>query len=182
MAETAHPGTNAPLGSSDQVIPLDNPVSTEKSRWTRTLKQTVGFSVALVAGLLSGLLIYFIAFCIFGLPSGALGPAFVFVFLFGGWALSSYILIRKAKSISHIISRGFLLGAGEWFVMIWAVNILAGRAYSATVAEVGHSDAAITGALVGGGLVGAASTAYSIGMVVVCLLGYTITRLIGREF
>lgn len=73
--------------------------------------------VAIVMGFLSGWLIYMAAAMLFtemfftdGEPSSAI---FFTIFFFGGWTLSTAILVRGAKTVSKIFSRGFLLGAAD---------------------------------------------------------------------
>lgn len=65
--------------------------------------------VGIILGFFSSFLIYMAATMLFtsGEPSGA----FVFVTLFGGWGLSTWIMVRGARTKSKVFSRGFHLGA-----------------------------------------------------------------------
>jgi ABC-type uncharacterized transport system permease subunit len=49
---------------------------------------------------------------------------FAHITFFGGWFLSGYIMLRGTKTISEVISRGFLIGAAEWLATIPAGLIL----------------------------------------------------------
>jgi uncharacterized membrane protein len=109
-----------------------------------------------------------------------LSTAFVAVTFFGGWALSTYVLLRGEVRASKVISRGFLLGAAEWLMMIPAGLIFAGK----TVAQVsGGSDSAASnvGAAIGGGLFAFLTGGISIVMAVVCLIGFAVTYFMSRE-
>lgn len=142
----------------------------------------IGITLAVMMGLLSGLMIYFFAFFIFSPESETGAATFAAVFVLGGWILSTHILLKNAKSTAHVLSRGFLLGAGEWFAMILAFVIMGGRIASQTIAEHGGSGAAVVGVTIGGGIAGAVSIGLCISMVVVCLIGYAITYFIRKEF
>ncbi len=64
--------------------------------------------VALFMGLCSGVMIYFMAAMTFMDMSAGSGPlgAFVAVSFLGGWALSTWLLLRGAISLSKVFSRG----------------------------------------------------------------------------
>lgn len=136
--------------------------------------------VALIFGLLSGFLIYMGAAMLFvsGEPSGA----FVFITFLGGWAISSWIIVRKTKTLSRVFSRGFLLGAAEWMAMIPIGLVFGGRVFSQTVAQVGDtSNAATAGVAIGAGLFSMITGSVAIVMAVVCLIGFAISYFMGRE-
>lgn len=68
--------------------------------------------VAVILGLLGGVLIYFELAMIF--PSiiqkgGLNSTVFVLITLVGGWALCSYMMVKGANSVSKVFSRGFLM-------------------------------------------------------------------------
>nr|CAS02567.1 putative integron gene cassette protein [uncultured bacterium] len=136
--------------------------------------------VALVMGLCSGFLIYFMAAMVLADTSGGTGPsgAFVLISFLGGWALSTWLLLRGAISVSKVFSRGFLLGAAEWLLMVLVGIIFAGKQVAAAG---GTSEAASAGAAVGGGLVAMITGGISIAMAVVCLIGFAISYSMGKE-
>ena len=136
--------------------------------------------IAVIMGLFSGFLIYMMAAMLF---TGDKPPSSLFVFItfVVGWILSSYVMMRGAKTVSKVASRGFLIGAAEWLVMILVGVIFAGKAVSETVSSSGGSDAATVGAAVGGGLIAFLTGGVSIFMAVVCLIGFAVSYFMGRE-
>jgi predicted RNA-binding Zn-ribbon protein involved in translation (DUF1610 family) len=137
--------------------------------------------VALVMGFFSGLMIYFLLGMMM-LPSNP-GAAMVFVgvTVFGGWGLSTYLLLKSVKSVSKVFARGFLLGAAEWLLLIPAGMVMTGRAMTAATAHAGDSAAATAGAALGGGIITVLTGGLAIAMAVVCLIGFAVAYLIGRE-
>lgn len=136
--------------------------------------------IAILMGLFSGFLIYMMAAIVF-VNGGAPSPLFVFITFIGGWILSSYVILRGAKTVSKIFSRGFLIGAAEWLIMIPIGLIFAGKAVSETVSTSGGSGAAAAGAVIGGGLIAFLSGGVSIFMAIVCFIGFAISYFMGRE-
>jgi len=136
--------------------------------------------IAIVMGLFSGFLIYMMAAMVF-VKGGSPPSLFVFITFVGGWVLSSYIILRGAKTLSKVFSRGFLIGAAEWLLMIPIGLIFAGKTVSETVSTSGGSDAAAAGAVIGGGLVAFLSGGVSIFMAIVCLIGFAVSYFMGRE-
>jgi len=136
--------------------------------------------IAIIMGLFSGFLIYVMAAMVFfkDEPPSAL---FVCITFFGGWILSIYIMLRGTKTVSKVFSRGFLIGAAEWLAMIPTGLIFAGKHVSKTVAGSAGSDAAVAGAAIGGGLFAFLTGGVSIFMAIVCLIGFVVSYLIGRE-
>lgn len=137
--------------------------------------------VGIVLGLFSGILIYIGAAMVVAREGGGPSPGFVAATLIGGWVVSSWLLVRGARSVSKVFSRGFLLGAAEWLAMIPAGMILSGKALSATVEKGSGSDAEVAGATIGAGLVSAITGGVSVVMALVCLLGFLVSHLLGRE-
>ena len=137
--------------------------------------------IAIVLGMLSGLLIYMICGMLFmdmGPTHTAPSPALVLLPFLAGWAASAFLLRRGAASISKVFSRGALLGAAEWIAVAAAGIVFSGRA----VAHAGSgSDAAKAGAAVGGGLVAIVTGGLAIAMAVVCLIVFAIAYFAGRE-
>lgn len=136
--------------------------------------------VAILMGFFSGFLIYMMAAMIF-IKDNSPSSLFVFITWIGGWVLSSYIILRGAKTLSKVFSRGFLIGAAEWLLMIPAGLILTGKAVSETVTASGGSGAATAGAAIGGGFLAFLSGGVSIFMAVLCLIGFTVSFFMGRE-
>jgi hypothetical protein len=136
--------------------------------------------VALFMGLCSGFLIYMMIALLFMDTSAGSSPsgALVAISFLGGWALSTWLLLRGAISVSKVFSRGFLLGAAEWLLMVLVGVIFAGK----TVANADpSSDAASAGAAIGGGLVAMLTGGISIAMAVVCLIGFAVSYSMGKE-
>lgn len=136
--------------------------------------------VALLMGLFSGFIIYMMVALVFvdTLAHSGLSPAFIAVVFFGGWAVSTWVLLRGSISVSKVFSRGFLLGAAEWLLMGLVGVIFAGKMAVSTGAP---SGAAAAGAAVGGGIVAVLTGGVSVAMAVVCLIGFAISHSMGRE-
>ena len=137
--------------------------------------------VALLMGFFSGLMIYFLLAMMVMPANTSVAMIFVAVTFFGGWGLSTYILLKSVKSVSKVFARGFLLGAAEWLLLIPASMIMAGRAMSTVTEQAGNTGAAAAGAALGGGLFAFLSGGLAIVMAVVCLIGFAVAHLIGRE-
>jgi hypothetical protein len=105
----------------------------------------------------------------------------IVVGFFGGWALSTWLLLRGAAGPSAVLRRGFLLGAGEWLTMAIVGVIFAGKTASSTMTAAGGSDAGNAGAAIGGGMIAALTGGVSVFMAVVCLIGFAIAYFTGRE-
>ena len=110
-----------------------------------------------------------------------LSRTFVAIAFFGGWAISTHLLLKGAISASKVLARSFLLGAAEWFAMIPMGFHIAGKAVSETVTRAGGSDANQVGAVIGGGILASFSGVVSVAMAVTCLIGYAITHFMTRE-
>jgi hypothetical protein len=141
--------------------------------------------VALFMGLISGFLVYMMAFLLLvDIGKGSTPPALLLAgTFFGAWALSVWLLLRGARTVSKVFSRGFLLGAAEWLAMVLVGIIVGSRAVSTTLGHTGmpSSDAAAAGAAIGGGIVAFLTGGVSIGMAVVCLIGFAISHSMGKE-
>jgi hypothetical protein len=136
--------------------------------------------VGIVMGFFSGLLIYVAIAMIFANAQGGLSPAFAGMTLLGGWALSAFVLIRGAKTVSKVFSRGFLVGAAEWLVMIPVGVIFSGK-FLAENATQFETDAEMAGATIGAGLLSFLTGGFAIAMAVVCLIGFAVAYFMGRE-
>lgn len=137
--------------------------------------------IAILMGFFSGFLIYMMASMIF-VTERVPSTEFVLITFLGGWTLSSYVLLRGAKTLSKVFSRGFLLGAAEWLMMIPVGFIFAGKNVSDTITSTGGSEAAATtGAVIGGGIVAFLTGGVSVLMAVACLIGFAISYFMGRE-
>jgi hypothetical protein len=144
--------------------------------------------VALIMGFFSGFLIYMAAGMLFapireGLDrevKGAVVLALVLVAFLGGWAGSVVILLRGARTVSKVFTRGFLLGAAEWLAMIPIGIVFSGTHLSQSVAR-GASDAELAGATIGAGIVSFLTGGFAIAMAMACLVGFAVAHLLGRE-
>ena len=143
--------------------------ATSPQKETVIVTTTMKVFVALIAGALSGFLIYMTTSMLFMSASDPTPSWFVPVVFLGGWGISTYLLLRGARTASEVISRAFLLGAAEWFAIILE-----------TTDEL-SSDAEMAGATIGAGLITFITGGVAIVMIFVCLLGYIITFLINRE-
>lgn len=137
--------------------------------------------VAAFMGVLSGFLLYLMAAMALGGRTTSISTTFVLVTFFGGWALSMYFLLKGAFSVSKVLSRGFLLGAAEWLLMIPVGLLFAGRAVTDTVAASDGSSATHVGAAIGGGFVAFITGGVSIAMAVFCLIAFAVTYFMTRE-
>jgi hypothetical protein len=135
--------------------------------------------VGIVLGFLSGFLIYMAAAMLFS--GGTPSSMFILVTFFGGWIVSTWILVRGTRTVSKVFSRGFLLGAAEWLAMIPVGIIVSGRAFTQAVGEGRSTDAELAGATIGAGLVSFITGGVSLVMAIVCLTGFAVTYFIGQE-
>ncbi len=139
-------------------------------------------AVAILMGLVSGLLIYMMgAMLTMDFASKtAPSPVFVLILFLSGWVLSAWVLMRGARSVSGVFRRGFLLGAAEWLLMAGVGVIFSGKAVG-TVAAGAAAGAEQAGAALGGGMMAALTGGISVFMAVVCLIGFAIAYFTGRE-
>jgi hypothetical protein len=132
--------------------------------------------VAVILGAFSGFMIYMlIATVISGSGSAwELSPVGVGITFFSGWAVSSYFMLRGAKSASRVASRGFLFGACEWLAYIPVGLMVIGKASGGAGAET-------AGAAIGVGIWASVIGSVSVFMAVVCLLCFAVTYFMSRE-
>lgn len=133
----------------------------------------------LFLGGVSGFLIYFILAMAVGAKD--IGSGFVAVTFLGGWAATSFLLLRGSKTTSKVWSRGALVGAAEWLAMIAATWLLAGHAFTKTVGAAGDTGGASVGAGIGAGIAGFLGTGISGFMVFVCLMTWFIASRMNKE-
>ena len=162
--------------------------------------------VAITLGILSGLLVYFAAAMIFT-PFGSEEAnwdaqtliIFVLATFLGGWIAASFLMLRNSRSVSKVVSRGFLIGAVEWLAMLPAgainasriahqasAHIRGGNAGTAGIASSSGLVANLTRVLavvmvIGSGLVASLTGVFAIVMVLTCLVGFLVTHLLDRE-
>lgn len=134
--------------------------------------------VGIVLGFFSGFLFYMATALL--IAKGEPTPAFVLTSLLGGWVLSSVVLIRGARSVSKVFSRGFLLGAAEWLAMVPVGVVYSGMILSESLPE-GAGSAEVAGATLGAGFISILTGGVSIAMALICLTGFAISFFIGRE-
>ena len=138
------------------------------------------YFVALIAGAMSGFLIYMVSALLFLSDTGNPPSWFIPVTFLGGLALSTFVLVRGARAASKVVSRSFLLGAAEWFAVIPAGFIFASKTAAEATSEL-SSDAEVAGTVIGAGLVTFLTGGVAFVMMFGCLLGYFITFLMTRE-
>lgn len=134
--------------------------------------------VGLAMGFFSGFLIYMASAMLF--TGGEPSPGFVFVAFFGGWALSTFIIVRGTRTVSRVFSRGFLLGAAEWLAMIPLGMIFSAKTLTKTVTA-GASSAEVAGATIGAGLISFVTGGVAVAMALACFLGFAVAHFMGRE-
>lgn len=137
------------------------------------------WSLAAILGLLSGFLLYFIAFMLF-MPKGGPGPMFVLVTLSGGWVLSAWFMGNGAESLLRVLRRGFLLGAIEWLIVIPASWVWTGRAVVSTVEQMAPTVYGRAGAILGGSVIALITGGVAFVMLVLCVIGYLIVYFVQR--
>lgn len=136
-------------------------------------------TIALIMGVISGFMIYMTAAMLFvsDEPSGG----FILVTFIGGWAASTYLMVKGARTASKVFARGFLIGAAEWLVVIPAGMVMAGKAVSDATSVSGGSETELAGAAIGGGLFAFLTGGVAIFMAVMCLICFAVAYFIGRE-
>ncbi len=139
-------------------------------------KKFLGIIFSIIFGALGGFLIYMEAAMLVGVDK--ISTVFVALFLLGGWVLVTILVLKGARTLSSVFRRGFLIGAVLWFAMIPIGFIHAGRVVSS---DLGGSEAAQAGTLIGAGLFGMLSGGFSIAMVIGNLIGFALAYLVGRE-
>lgn len=135
--------------------------------------------IGIILGFFSGFLIYMASAMLFtsGEPSGA----FIFATFVGGWALSTWVMVRGARTISKVFSRGFLIGAAEWLAIIPIGLVFRGKMLSETVSQGGGTDAELAGATLGAGVVSFITGGVAVVMALICLIGFAVSYFMGRE-
>ena len=135
--------------------------------------------VAVIMGLISGLLIYFIAAMVLGTAIPGLVP----ITFLGGWVFSSWLMIRKTLSASRVATRGFLIGALEWLLVVPAGFIASGRAVGSTITHPTgrYADAQSAGAVIGGGLSFFLITIIALVFATACIIGYFVSKSMKSE-
>ena len=138
---------------------------------------------ALLIGFLSGFLIYMMSAMIF---SSKPSMGFVLATFIGGWGVTSFFLLKGAKTASKVWARGSLIGVMEWVAMIFTSWIFAGKAVTQVVTETGAESTAeqagaAIGAGLGGGLIGTLGTGLSFVMIVVCLITWFVASRFNKE-
>jgi len=137
-------------------------------------------AVAVVLGIFSGFLIYMESALLFTSTGEGPSTLFVWVTFLIGWGGATYFMVRGTKSISKVFSRGFLIGAAEWFALIPVGFLFSGKMVGEVAAQT-ESGAAIVGATMGGGIISFFTGGVALFMSVVCLVGFAISYSLGRE-
>ncbi|MBI4400553.1 MAG: hypothetical protein HY581_02835 [Nitrospirae bacterium] len=121
----------------------------------------------LMVGFLSGFLICLMFAMIFasGVPSSWLVAAT----LLGGWAITSYFVLRGTASTGEVWARGGLIGAAEW-LCVATVALIFGAKIAVQLGAVMPTEAARTGVALGAGLLSMIGGGISVVMAIVCLI------------
>ncbi len=134
--------------------------------------------VAIILGIMGGFLVYFELAMLFTKMGEMPSSIFVGVTFFGGWVVTSYLMVKGTKTVTKVISRGFLIGAALWLALIPVGIIYTGS----VIGELDpKSDAELVGATLGGGIIGLLTGGVAIGMALVCLIGFAVSYSLGRE-
>lgn len=136
--------------------------------------------IALAMSFFSGLLVCMMSRMLFYEYIMSDSPLFIAGTFLGGGAVSMFLIRRGARSVTRIVSRGFLIGAAEWLAMI-AVGLILGRRAASTAFNQASSGAETAGAAIGCGLVAFVTGGVSLAMAVACLVGFAISYSLGRE-
>jgi len=138
---------------------------------------------AIVMGLFSGLLLYFMVGLVTISPTRSLqsSASLVLVMLVGGWIFSTWLLVRGARSANAVLRRGFLLGAAEWLLMALCGVVYSARAVGSVVSQGNGSEGTLAGAAIGAGFVSLLTGGVSVFMAVICLIAFAVAFLSGRE-
>lgn len=138
--------------------------------------------VAIILGIMGGFLIYMELALLFvnkyvdtnqtNNNSEIYLTIFVLVTFFGGWVLTSYLMLKGTKTVTKVFSRGFLIGAALWLALIPV-----GFIYSSNIIGESPSNAGVIGA----GIVGFLTGGVAIGMALACLIGFAVSYSLGRE-
>lgn len=136
------------------------------------------YVAGIILGGLSGVLIYFLAAMFFVSDPAEIGSAFVFVTLVGGWVASSWVMIRETRTAWRVVTRGSLIGAAEWLLMIPAGMVFS--AQSASQVET-TTEAAAAGAALGAGFTSVVTGGIALAMTVVCLLVFVVAYFLRKE-
>jgi len=139
--------------------------------------------VGVLLGLFSGLLI---GFMLAPTPS-SMSPEEVssrqmlmMVGIFGGWVASTFYMVRSARSVAAVVSRGSLLGAGEWLLMAVGSLIFVGRTAADVMEKTGGDAARQAGAMIGGGVATFIGTGFSLLMAGLCAVVFLLAFFMDR--
>lgn len=136
------------------------------------------YVAAIILGALSGFLIYMMASMVLVADGETAGSAFVAVTFLGGWVASSWLMVRNTRTVWRVLTRGSLIGAAEWLLMIPAGMIVAGRSAAAVAAT---TDAELAGATMGAGLISVFTGGVAIAMTLLCVLTFAVCYFLGKE-
>ncbi len=133
---------------------------------------------AVICGLISGFMIYLIA--TFLLTDGEPSGLFIAVTFLGGTALSIWLFLKGALTLSSVLLRVFLVGAAEWLAFIPASTVLSAKTAGEMIDQT-SSGAEAAGAALGAGLFSFLSGTLAIIMALICLIGAAIAYFVGRD-
>lgn len=138
--------------------------------------------VSVIMGFFSGLLICFELRMVFFTnlyDKSAIIKMLFTIFTFGGsWTLTTYLIAKGAKSVSKAFSRGFLIAAAEWLLVIPVTFISGSKALSYATRNGAEN---IGAAIIGGSIFTFLTSGFAITMAVICLLAFAVSNYLGRE-
>lgn len=131
-----------------------------------------------IVGLFSGFLIYMMAAMLAG--GAPITADFVFFTFIGGWALSTFFVLKGSTTASKVWARGGLLGAAEWMLVGLSTLVYSGK----TLGDMGayKAGSAQTGAVLGAGLFSMMGVGLAVFMSFPCLIVYFIASRSPKEF
>jgi hypothetical protein len=133
------------------------------------------YILAFIFGAFGGFVIYLdLGLILFTVPPGW----FVFVSLFGGWALTSYWVVKGTTMLSEMLSKSCLVGALLSFSLSPTILILTLKTLGTVGAD---SGAEAAGAFIGGGLASGLVITISLTFTFLFMVGYGLVKLFTRE-
>lgn len=130
--------------------------------------------VAIIMGFLSALVLSFLVMLISAAFLPYPGPGFAIVAFLIAWPGSAWIISRCSRSVSKVLSRGFLIGAAEWFALIFVMMVVGA---SPKISGASSDLNPVEGTLVGGAI----GMVVAIPLAIVCLIGFVISHFAGKE-
>jgi hypothetical protein len=100
-----------------------------------------------------------------------------FILFSGGVAVSMYLIIRGAETVSKVVAHGCLLGAVEWLLLIGIGHMRS----DLLIKTLTNSNFIMAVSWFSGNLVPTTISYISIAMTIACSIGFAVMYLINRE-